>query len=246
LTAGNRPQARDLLRSRRRLLGLVVLLLVLGVAGGAAWAALQPHTPEQRAAAASQLVAGVHVTAAVTSSSLLATSAIADLGIQGGILSVHVRIVDELRLDVRVESASDIALTGPPRLCLVGPYSAPDDAGLTDRCWGEPDLAALFAAKVAKDPAGRPMLSSGTPIAVSVPLHRGSTRCDYPPGTWQLELTLDPLIDGTSSGNREPPAVNLEVPFAGTQPLIFVTGSRYCGLAETVYRDQGEPAVLTP
>jgi hypothetical protein len=191
-------------------------------------------------------VAAVNVTATLTGSSLLATNAIADFGISGGIRSVHVRIVDRLQLDVRVETARDIVLAEPPRLCLVGPYSAPDDAGLTDRCWGEPDLAALFAAKLPKDAAGRPMLAPGTPIVLTVPLQRGTARCDYPPGTWQLELTMNPLIDGSASGNREPPAVKLDVPFATAQPLTLVTTSRYCGLAETIYQDQGEPPVATP
>jgi hypothetical protein len=242
---GNRSVARRPLRLGRGLLGLF-LIVVLGLVAAAAWITLQPRTPEQRAAAATELVAAVQVSATISASSLLATNAIADFGIAGGIRSVHVRIVDGLRLDVRVESLRDIVLAEPPRLCLVGPYSAPDDAGLTDRCWGEPDLAALFSAKVPRDATGHLMLGPGSPIALSVPLQRGTSRCDYPPGTWLLELTMDPLIDGSSSGNREPPAVKLEVPFAGTKPLILVTGSRYCGLAETIYTDQGEPPIATP
>ncbi len=244
MTAGNGSRARALLRSTRGRIGLLLLLLVV-IAGVAAWAT-QPRTPQQRAELAGQLAAAIHVTATVKGSSLLATNAIADFGISSGIRLVRVRIVDELQVDVRIDTAKDITFAAPPRLCLVGPYSAPDDAGLTDRCWGEPDVTALFAAQLTTDGGGRSMLTTAMPIAISVTLHRGTTRCDYPPGTWQLELTMDPLIDGASSGNREPPAVNLEVPFAGTEALTLVTDSRYCGLAETIYRDQGEPAVVTP
>jgi len=242
--AGNPSRARGLLSSRRARIGLLIVLLVV-IAAGAVWVA-QPRTPEQRAELASQLVAAVHVTATVKGSSLLATNATADFGISGGIRLVRVRIVDELQLDVRVQTDRDITMAAPPRLCLVGPYSAPDDAGLTDRCWGEPDVAALFAAQVTTDAGGRSMLTTAQPIAVSVTLHRGMTRCDSPPGTWQVELTLDPLVDGTASGNGESPPLKVDVPFAGTQPLTLVTVSRYCGLAETIYLDQGEPAVVTP
>jgi len=227
--------------SRRRLIAAALLVLVVAVVGAAVWTAAQPRSPAQRLEAANALASGIHMTATVTGSSLLATNATADFGVGNGIRLVHVRITDELRLDLRITTDRDVVLAGPPRLCLVGPYSAPDDAGLTDRCWGEPDLAALLLAHVSTDGTGRPVLAAATPIALSVTLRRGDVRCDYPPGTWQLELTIDPLIDRSASGERDAPSVKVEVPFAGTSALPFVTESRYCGLADTIYRDQGEP-----
>ena len=60
---------------------------------------------------------------------------------------VPVTVVESLALDVRLTADRDLVLAGPPRLCLVGPFAAPDDAGLIDRCWGDPDPGAALAAR---------------------------------------------------------------------------------------------------
>ena len=223
------------------------LLLVVGLAGvtAAAWVALQPRTPGERLEAARQIAAGIHVTSTTTGSSLLATSAIADFGIGADVRLVRVRIVDELRLELRIQSDLEITLAAPPRLCLVGPFSAPDDAGLSDRCWGEPDLSSELAQRV-ETRDGRPSLAAGRPIDVSVTLRRGDVRCDYPPGAWQLEVWVAPVIDGVASEDVLATTASLKVPFVGSGPLTMAPRSRYCGLANGIYQEQGEPDVVTP
>ena len=179
--------------------------------------------------------------------SLMATEAVADFGIEEGVRLVRVRILDELDLEVRIETTETLTLAAPPRVCLVGPYSAPDDAGLSDRCWGEPDLGGLLAEELTTDAAGHPMLIAGQPIVLSAALRRGDVRCDYPPGEWQLEVTLEPLVYGVSVGALDLPPAALEVPPTADGPLpLNLFGTRYCGLATVVYRDQGEPPVAGP
>lgn len=212
------------------------------------WAGTRPRSPEQRLEAAKELVAAVHVSATVDASSLVATNAIADFGIDEGIRLVRVRIVNELRVSIRIEADHDIALAEPARLCLVGPYSAPDDAGLSDPCWGSPDLGELLAAQLESDAAGHPILREDRPILVAASLVRGDARCDYPPGEWHVEVVLNPLVDGSPVGDLYPPHVTLDVPLerADAPPLAEVLEDRYCGLASAVYREQGEPPVASP
>jgi hypothetical protein len=223
-----------------------LLLLGAGLAITAAWIGLQPRTPEQRLQAAWELAASVRVAANVTGSSLLATNAIADFGVGKEVRLVRVRIVEALQLQVRIESEVDVSLGGPPRLCLVGAYAAPDDAGLTDRCWGDPDLTATLAAHVGADASGRVTLHAGTPIEIAVDLRRGEIRCDYPPGTWGIEVWLAPVIDGVATEDLLATTGDLVVPFLGSGPLSMRRDARYCGLANAVYRDQGEPDLATP
>ncbi len=193
-------------------------------------------------------MAGVHVSATVTSSSLAVTSAIADFGISEGIHLVRVRILDELGLDVRLAADIEVVLATPPRICLVGPFSAPDDAGLSDPCWGTPDLEDALAAHMPADTDGHYLLVAGSPIDVKATLQRGSVRCDYPPGEWQLEVTLNPFIDGLPMGTIEvlPALFTVPLETAGPLPLLGVLETRYCGLASGVYRSQGEPPVASP
>jgi hypothetical protein len=223
---------------------VVGFVIALGLA---ACTSTQPRSIEASPRTIDALVAGVRVSAELTDSSLLATEAVADFGIEEGVRMVRVRILDGLDLDVRIETPDTLTLSGPPRVCLVGPYSAPDDAGLSDRCWGEPDLGALLAEQLPTDAAGHPMLVAGQPIVVSAALRRGDVRCDYPPGEWQLEVTLEPLVDGTSAGGIELVPTSVEVPSRAAGPLpLILFDTRYCGLATIVYRDQGEPPVATP
>jgi hypothetical protein len=166
--------------------------------------------------------------------------------VQGGIRTVRVRIVDELAVDVRVEADEAVVFAEPPRFCLVGPFSAPDDAGLTDPCWGDPDFAALVLAKLPADPNGRPMLGTHQPLSIAATLRRGDTRCDYPPGAWVAKIKANPLVAGSPAGARYLPDVPFDVPFATTGPLPLLLDTRYCGLASVIVRDQGEPAVQSP
>lgn len=227
---------------------LAILLVLIG-AGIAIWLwSSQPRTQLERHQAAEDLVAGVHVSVSVTSSSLSVTSAIADLGVSGGIHLVRVRILDELALDVHLETEDDLVLATPPRVCLVGPFSAPDDAGLSDRCWGTPDLEAAVGTQLAADADGHYLLMADRPIDVATTLRRGDVRCDYPPGEWQLEVTLNPIIDGLPVSAIEvlPAVVTVPLETAGPLPLFGGAETRYCGLASGVYRDQGEPPVAAP
>ncbi len=231
----------------RLLLVALLVVLVAGLALGL-WAGTRPRSPEQRLEAAGALVAGVHVSAAVDASSLVATHAIADFGIDEGIRRVRVRIVSELRLSVRLEADRDVALAVPARLCVVGPYSAPDDAGLSSPCWGSPELGEILAAQLGSDAAGHPILLANRPIILAASLVRGNERCDYPPGEWHVEVVLNPLVDGSPAGDAYLPYAAFDVPLEepGAPPLVEVRQTRYCGLASAVYREQGEPPVASP
>jgi hypothetical protein len=204
---------------------------------------MQARSPEARAAAADDLVGAIESGVTVNASSLLATRAVADFGIGQDVRLVLVRIIDELEVEIRLEPAADMSLEPPIVACLVGPDAAPDDAGLEDRCWGDADLGALIEAQLTRDEQGRPRVESGIPVTIHATLHRGDVRCDYPPGTWRLELLVNPIIDGTPAGPRYAPDAALEVPFAPDEPLALVQERRYCGLASKIYREQGEPLI---
>jgi hypothetical protein len=229
-------------------LPLVVAAAAVVVAAGIAWFALRP--PAQAAdpeAAVKALLSGVHVSATVTGSSLAVATAISDT-LEDGVHLRRVRIVDELRLDVRIEADRDITFAERPRVCLVWPSSAPDDAGLEDRCWGDPDLSGLMAATLATDEAGRPGLEAHVPIGVAVTLRRGDTRCDYPPGDWHVEMTVNAIVDGAPTGQRDVPYGTLSVPYvaADIRSDLSAKPTRFCGLANGVYQEQGEPPTPKP
>jgi len=231
-----------------RALAVVAGFVVL--AGVVLWLAVVagPRTGEQRQAAAQELVNGVHLSATLAEPRFLAATAVADLGVEGGAHLVRVRILDQARLELHVTADRSVAFAEAPQLCLVGPFSAPDDAGLTDPCWGEPDVGAIVAGRWPRDGSGHPSLQEGQAVDVTAALQRGNVRCDYPPGTWQLDVVLDPLVDGAPVGPMSPSAVTLDVPFRATDVLRLLRPdeSRYCGLASIVYRDQGEPPVESP
>ncbi|MEO8463540.1 MAG: hypothetical protein ABI555_10015 [Chloroflexota bacterium] len=227
----------------------LAMFLVVAAAGAGIWVwSSQPRTELERRRAAEDLVAGVHASVTVTSSSLAVTSAIADFGVSGGIHLVRVRILDELVLDVRLAADTEVVLATPPRICVVGPFSAPDDAGLSDPCWGAPDLEDAIAAHMPADADGHSLLVAGSPMDVAATLQRGDVGCDYPPGEWQLEVTLNPIIDGLPTGTIDvlPALFTVPLETAGPLPLLGVRETRYCGLASGVYRNQGEPPVASP
>lgn len=191
--------------------------------------------------------AGLHVSAEVGRVDLLAAGAIAD-SFEDGVRRVMVRVVDEMELVVRIEAEPGVTLTEPLYLCLVGPWWAPDDAGLSDRCWGEPDLAALVADQMPTAADGSIRLEARQPIVVSTTVRRGNERCDYPPGQWHLEVGLSPPRTPADPNRVALEDILLEVPWETAEPLRLLEpgDSRYCGLANAALREQGEPEVVTP
>lgn len=235
-----------MIRQDRRIAAIAIVVVTGLVVAAAAWALTRPRSPEERLAAARELAGSITVTVAVADSSLLVGTAIADFGVGKEIRLVRVRIVDELRLSVRVSSDVDVELATDPKACLVGPYSAPDDAGLSVPCWGEPDVGEALAAQLASGGAGRLVLRAGQPATLEVDLRRGAVRCDYAPGAWHLDLSVEPIVDGTSGGLVELPSADLAIPFSSGDVLVQTRDSRYCGLAETIFKEQGEPAIASP
>lgn len=215
-------------------------LAVVALAGVALWAWSAP-----RPATADELVAGISVTATVDESSLGATQAIADFGLEEGIRMVPVRIVEDLALEVRLETPRDVTLAGAPRLCLTGPFWNPLDAGLADRCWGDPDLAALLVKAMPSDADGRVTLRAGSPIVLQTDIARGNERCDYPPGDWLLEVDVEPIIDGLTLPRQEIAKVPLRIPLEDGGALAWRSNSdtRFCSFTAAVYTRQGEPTI---
>jgi hypothetical protein len=178
--------------------------------------------------------------------SLLATSAEADFGLNDGIRPVRVRIVDALTLQVRIDPARDVTLARPPAACLAHADWSPDDAGLESRCWGEPALAQVIAAALPTDGGGHVVLQRDHPISLTATLHRGDARCDYPPGTWRLDIGADPVVDGTPVTGLDGMSVPVDVPVSGASVVLpfLLIGTRFCSSADSIYLEQGEPPVL--
>lgn len=225
----------------RHSLGVVAgMCLASSLVGCAANPSPSPLTPES---AAGQ----IHMSASASAPTFVATAAVADFGVEDGVRLVKVRIVEQMRLEVRIESAIDVVFAEDPRLCLVGPDSAPDDAGLEDRCWGEPDLTALVAGLWPRSAANQPMINAGQPLELSVQLERGTKRCDYPPGEWTLELKARPIVYGSPVEAMWAPDGVFQVPIGSAEPLLYLNdNTRYCGLATRVYQEQGEPQTVAP
>jgi hypothetical protein len=202
------------------------------------WSTLRPAT-------ADELIDGVTVTASVNESSLGATQAIADFGLEEGIRMVPVRIVEDLALEVRLATSRDVTLAGAPRLCLTGPFWNPLDAGLDDRCWGDPDLAASLVQAMAADADGRVTLRAGSPIVLQADIARGDARCDYPPGDWLLEVDAEPVVGGVTLPRQEIAKVPLMIPLEEGGALAWRSNSdtRFCSFTAAVYTRQGEPTI---
>jgi hypothetical protein len=234
------------------LLAAALVLLIASVVWPLGGGPVQ-RSPEQREQTARELLAGIRVSPTVTSVALEASTAIADFGIEEGVRLVRVRIVDRLQLELHIEADQDVAFGVPPQLCLVGPDSAPDDAGLEDRCWGKPDLSDFLAAQLTADAMGHPLLQAGDVIHIEATLWRGAApsgaaRCDYAPGTWSLEFNAAPVVDGVHLRPMNGPDTSLEVPIPSHGPLRLLRPDQthYCGLATRIYREQGEPPVAAP
>jgi hypothetical protein len=217
---------------------MALLLTVIVIAT----AACAP-TAEERQSVAAEQMAGLRLSAAAGSVVLAATKAFHDPGIVEGIRFVKVRIIDRLELRVRIEAAGDVVFAEDPQLCLVGPDSAPDDAGLENGCWGEPDLSSVATGQWQRTAQGQPIIRAAQPIEFSVQLERGTDRCDYPPGDWTLELKGRPITFGSPAEPIWAPDGEFDIPIGPDQPLPYLTPSitRYCGLATL---DGGEPEIL--
>ena len=230
-------------------MAVVGVLVVATVALAVALSQTAARTPSQRDGIADRLMADIRVSATAQPLSLLAATAIFDPGEgEGGARLVKIRVIERLQVDLSITSEHDIVFGAPPRLCLVGADSAPDDAGLEDPCWGSPDLSDFLAQRLSRDSYGHLLLPGGRPISFSALLWRGDARCDYAPGDWTLSLAGHPVVDGYHLGMRYAENVPLEVaaPVHGPLRLLRPDRSRFCGLATRSHLEQGEPDILVP
>jgi len=225
---------------RTAVIALVAGLAVVVLAGVGlwAWSVLRPPT-------ADELIEGVTVTASVEDSTLGATRAIADFGLEEGIKMVPVRIVEDLVLEVELASERDVTFAAPPRLCLTGPFWNPLDAGLEDRCWGDPDVNEALRAAMPADASGTVTLRAGSPVTLRVPLARGDERCDYAPGDWLLEVDAEAVIDDAVQPRQDIADVPLTLPWdvPGALPWHDNSTTRFCSYTAAVYTRQGEPQI---
>ena len=236
----------------RRIVGSMLVttltLAALATAALVAWWAVQPPSPADREAASRELVGHIGITGSIADSSLAAARAVGDFGIEEGVRMVPVRLVEELAITIRIETDRDVVLASPPRVCLVGPFWNPLDAGLSDRCWGAPDLAVLVADLLPPDDAGQVTLRAGQPLVVEATLRRGDTRCDYAPGEWRLQVDAQPIVDGASGPRVDVADLPIPVPLesGGMLELLGNHETRYCSYGAAVYRRQGDPPIRSP
>jgi len=84
----------------RRVLAAVLVMAAFGGLGYVGWSVATAESPEGRAAAARNLAAGIDVSVGVDHSSLAATLAIADFGIEERVRLVPVRILEQIGLEL--------------------------------------------------------------------------------------------------------------------------------------------------
>ena len=223
---------------RTAVIAVVAGLAVVVLAGVAlwAWSVVRPRT-------ADELFDGISATASVDDSTLGATQAIADFGLEEGIRMVPVRIVEDMVLELKLAAERDVTFAAPPRLCLTGPFWNPLDAGLEDRCWGDPDVNEALQAAMPADPSGTVTLRADSPVEIRVPLARGDERCDYPPGDWLLEVDAEPVIDGAAQPRKDIAKVPLTLPWDVPGALPYHDNTRFCSFTAAVYKRQGEPQI---
>jgi hypothetical protein len=207
-----------------------------------------PRTAAEREVAARELLSGIRISANVSGSTLAASKALVDFLRENDVRLVLVRIVDGLDLEIRIEADRAVAFREPPSFCLIGPFSAPQDAGYESGCWGTPDIGELLAAQLPTDGAGHALFPAGRAMVLSAQVHRGGPRCDYPPGRWLLVVEADPMVDATPMGARQLAEIGFDIPWSNREPLPFlpVRSVAYCGSANVVYREQGEPQIASP
>jgi hypothetical protein len=233
----------DIRRVRNRDTRISVLVVAAIVAlAWSAWTAITSSGGEGADHRATPDPRGrVVVSATIVNPRLVATRALTDFGPDVGARYVAVRILAEVDLEVHLIADADMVLATYPRLCLIGPFSMPGYAGLSDACWGAPDLGPLLRAHLMTDADGRPVLRAGREVTLRATLARDAERCDYPPGRWQLEVEIDRLIEGAASSPVAIASVELNLPAKSAGPLPLVKRTHYCGIANVVFREQGEP-----
>jgi len=233
--------------SWRRPLVLAVVALSISTVVACAPDAATPVSSAEREQLARGLLDGLHVSVELRQTSLVAAGAPADLGIEQGMRWVTIRVVDGMALDLVLDAEHDIALAEPPYLCLVGPFWNPLDAGLSDRCWGNPDLAAVLLGQLPTDDDGHPYLPA-QPMTVAAVLERGAERCDYAPGSWSLELAVNPFVAEGPAGRTRLSDVVFDVPSATPGALLLLPpdDTRVCSYPAAVWERQGEPPLQVP
>jgi hypothetical protein len=222
--------------TRPRLVFGLVAVLAIGCTASPTPAA--SRDPEQ---VALDQVRGVTAQVEIGETSLLAAAATADFGIEEGLRAVRIRVVDEMVITVNIGAETDVVLAEPPGLCLVGPFWNPLDAGLSDRCWGDPDLTAVSGIGTT--------LHAEEPAAFEGTIARGHERCDYAPGEWTLEVSLLPVVGGRGFGPVRIPDVIFTVPIEDPdEPLELLSplDTRVCSYSAAVVSRQGEPEVIDP
>jgi hypothetical protein len=228
---------------RDRRAGFLVAAAILAL-GWSIWSTSQvpadPATPPDAAFGEPQ----VAVTAALVDPHFVATRALTDFGLEIGARYVAVRILATAELDVDIRAERDVVLGDDPGLCLVGPFAQPDYAGLSEPCWGSPDLGRALRSRLPVDGAGRRFLPAGRTVTLRAPVMRDPARCDYPPGDWQLVVDLSRIVDDQETRLHVPP-VQLVLPPLTIGPLPMIVPTNYCGLANVAFVEQGEPLVLT-
>ena len=202
----------------------------------------------QREVAARELLSGIRISTNVAGSTLAASKALVDYLPENDVRLVLVRIVDDVHLEIHIQTQQAVAFSEPPSLCLIGPFSAPQDAGYESGCWGTPDIGELLEAELPTDGAGHAMFPAGPAIVLAATVQRGGLRCDYPPGRWLLVVEANPVVDGTPMGARQVAEIGFDIPWSSSGPLPFlpVKTVAYCGSANVVYKEQGEPQIASP
>jgi hypothetical protein len=231
-------------RPRGISIGLVTLLVV---ACSSRSPSPSPISSGQADEAALELVRGIQAEVVISETALVAAAATADFGIEEGLRAVRIRVVDEMAVVLKIAAETDVVLAEPPGLCLVGPFWNPLDAGLSDRCWGDPDLTAVAAEQAGAGAQGQTTLPAGEPVTVAATIVRGSERCDYAPGEWTLEVSVRPLVGGRESGPVRLPDATFTVPIEDpSEPLVVLPllDTRVCSYPAAVVNRQGEPELV--
>jgi hypothetical protein len=186
------------------------------------------------------LIRGITAEITVEEPAIVAARATADFGVEEGVGIVTMRVVEEMGVTVRLSAASDVTLATPPGLCLVGPFWNPLDAGISDRCWGDPDLSTISG-------LGTTLSANGS-SSVQATIARGGERCDYAPGEWHLEVSVQPVVGGETFGPVRIPNVTFEVPFDESEALALLPfeDTRVCSFPAAVVNRQGEPELIGP